>query len=155
MAHDKRHRTLEGETVNLGFQIAPMIDVVFVIMLFFMVMAGAVKVERELKTQLPGLGTPAVTNEEVPPDEIMVTVEESNVVTLNEEEFDSPTDKALPNFTGTLMRLKQEADHRGAKVMVTIQAEEQARYERVIDVLNSMAKAQISNVTFTIGGDDF
>ena len=39
---------------NLGFQIAPMIDVVFVIMLFFMVMAGAVKVERELNTKLPG-----------------------------------------------------------------------------------------------------
>ena len=39
---------------NLGFQIAPMIDVVFVIMLFFMVMAGAVKVENELNTQLPG-----------------------------------------------------------------------------------------------------
>ena len=37
-----------------GFQIAPMIDVVFVIMLFFMVMAGAVKVEHELKTTLPG-----------------------------------------------------------------------------------------------------
>ena len=37
---------------NLGFQIAPMIDVVFVIMLFFMVMAGAVKVENELNTQL-------------------------------------------------------------------------------------------------------
>ena len=36
---------------NLGFQIAPMIDVVFVIMLFFMVMAGAVKVENELNTQ--------------------------------------------------------------------------------------------------------
>lgn len=155
MANNKKHRSLEGETVNLGFQIAPMIDVVFVIMLFFMVMAGAVKVERELKTQLPGLGTPAVSNEEVPPDEIMVTVEESNVVTLNEEEFDTPTDKALPNFTGTLMRLKQEADHRNAKVMVTIQAEEQARYERVIDVLNAMAKAQISNVTFTVGGDDF
>ena len=35
---------------NFGFQIAPMIDVVFVIMLFFMVMAGAVKVENELNT---------------------------------------------------------------------------------------------------------
>ncbi len=155
MAHAKRHRTLEGEAVNLGFQIAPMIDVVFVIMLFFMVMAGAVKVERELKTQLPGLGTPALSDESTPPDEIMVTVEETGVVTLNEEEFDSPADKALPNFTGTLLRLKQEADHRNAKVMVTIQAEEQARYERVIDVLNAMAKAQISNVTFTVGGDDF
>jgi biopolymer transport protein ExbD len=155
MAHNKRHRTLEGEAVNLGFQIAPMIDVVFVIMLFFMVMAGAVKVERELKTQLPGLGTPALSDESTPPDEIMVTVEEDGVVTLNEEEFDSPADKALPNFTGTLLRLKQEADHRNAKVMVTIQAQEQARYERVIDVLNAMAKAQISNVTFTVGGDDF
>ena len=39
---------------TFGFQIAPMIDVVFVIMLFFMVMAGAVKVENELNTQLPG-----------------------------------------------------------------------------------------------------
>jgi len=39
--------------------------------------------------------------------------------------------------------------------MVTIQAEEQARYERVIDVLNSMAKAKISNVTFTVGGEEF
>ncbi len=155
MAHAKRHRSLDGEAVNLGFQIAPMIDVVFVIMLFFMVMAGAVKVERELKTQLPGMGTPALSDESTPPDEIMVTVEEDGIVTLNEEEFDAPADKALPNFTGTLMRLKQEADNRSAKVMVTIQAEEQARYERVIDVLNAMAKAQISNVTFTVGGEEF
>ncbi len=155
MAHGKKHRVIEAEQVNMGFQIAPMIDVVFVIMLFFMVMAGAVKVERELKTQLPGLGTPALNDESTPPDEILVTVEESGIVTLNEEEFDTPEDKALPNFTNTLFRLKQEADSRKAKVMVTIQAEEQARYERVIDVLNSMAKAQIANVTFTVGGDDF
>ena len=39
---------------DFGFQIAPMIDVVFVIMLFFMVMAGAIKVENHLVTNLPG-----------------------------------------------------------------------------------------------------
>jgi len=155
MAHGKQHRTLESDNATMGFQIAPMIDVVFVIMLFFMVMAGAVKVERELKTQLPGLGTPTLSDESTPPDEILVTVEETGIVTLNEEEFDGPSDKALPTFTNTLMRLKQEADSREAKVMVTIQAEEQARYERVIDVLNAMAKAKIGNVTFTVGGDDF
>jgi biopolymer transport protein ExbD len=156
MAHGHHNkRTVESDQVNMGFQIAPMIDVVFVIMLFFMVMAGAVKVERELKTQLPGIGTPALNNDDTPPDEIIVTVEESGVVTLNEEEFDSPENKTLPNFTGTLMKLKQEADSRNAKVMVTIQAEEQARYERVIDVLNAMAKARIGNVTFTVGGEEF
>ncbi|MCX6853545.1 MAG: biopolymer transporter ExbD [Verrucomicrobia bacterium] len=156
MSHGKKEpRSIKEETAVMGFQIAPMIDVVFVIMLFFMVMAGAVKVERELKTQLPGIGTPALSDEQTPPDEITITVEESGVVTLNEEEFDTPDNKSLPNFTATLMRLKQEADSRTAKVMVTIQAEEQARYERVIDVLNAMAKARLSNVTFTVGSEEF
>ena len=40
-----RQFTQDPNDGTLGFQIAPMIDVVFVIMLFFMVMAGAVKVE--------------------------------------------------------------------------------------------------------------
>ncbi len=150
-----KKRGIESETVNLGFQIAPMIDVVFVIMLFFMVMAGAVKVEQELKTTLPGLAPPALDTPREMPDEIVVTVEETGVITLNEEEFDTPESKDLPNFTSTLVLLKQEADNRGAKVLVTIEAEEQAKYERVIDVLNSMAKAKISNVTFTVGSDSF
>lgn len=137
----------------MGFQIAPMIDVVFVIMLFFMVMAGAVKVERELKTTLPGMAPANLDSPQEMPDEIVVTVEETGAVTLNEEEFDTPESKDLPNFTSTLVLLKQEADNRGAKVLVTIEAEEQAKYERVIDVLNSMAKAKISNVTFTVGSD--
>lgn len=154
MKPGKKRRVLNVDEVNVGFQIAPMIDVVFVIMLFFMVMAGAVKVERELKIQLPGLGTP-VTEENAPPDEIIVAVEETGIVCLNDEPFDTATDKALPNFTNTLRRLKQEADHRKAKVIVTIQAEEQARYERVIDVLNVLAKVQIANVTFTVGGEEF
>jgi len=149
----RKVRSIESEAVNMGFQIAPMIDVVFVIMLFFMVMAGAVKVERELKTTLPGMAPANLDKPQEMPDEIVVTVEETGAVTLNEEEFDNPESKDLPNFTSTLVLLKQEADNRGAKVLVTIEAEEQAKYERVIDVLNSMAKAKISNVTFTVGSD--
>jgi|UniRef100_UPI0037830997 biopolymer transport protein ExbD len=149
----KKHREVEQEQLAVGFQIAPMIDVVFVIMLFFMVMVGSVKVERELKSQLPGLAPPNAEAPKEMPDEIIVGVEETGSVTLNEEEFDGPTDKKLPNFTSTLMRLKQEADNRNAKVIVTIQAEEQATYERVIDVLNALAVAKVANVTFTVGGD--
>jgi biopolymer transport protein ExbD len=150
-----KRRGIETDSPNMGFQIAPMIDVVFVIMLFFMVMAGAVKVERELKTSLPGLAPANLDKPQEMPDEIVVAVEETGAVTLNEEEFDTPESKELPNFTSTLLLLKQEADNRGAKVIVTIEAEEQAKYDRVIDVLNSMAKAKISNVTFTVGSDVF
>lgn len=149
-----KHRTVEADNVNLGFQIAPMIDVVFVIMLFFMVMAGAVKKEMELKSQLPGIAPASPDAPQEMPDEITVGVEESGAVTLNEEELDQPGDKVMPNFINTLKRLKQEADNREAKVIVTIQAEEQAKYERVIDVLNALAVARIANVTFTVGGDE-
>jgi biopolymer transport protein ExbD len=149
----KKHREIESEQLAVGFQIAPMIDVVFVIMLFFMVMVGSVKVERELKSQLPGLAPPSDEAPKEMPDEIIVGVEESGSVTINEEEFDGPPDKKLPKFTATLARLKQEADNRNAKVIVTISAEEQATYERVVDVLNALAVAKVANVTFTVGGD--
>lgn len=156
MSGSGKNRQIEVEAVNLGFQIAPMIDVVFVIMLFFMVMAGAVKVERELKSTLPGLAPANPTEEQVMPDEIIVAVEESGSVLLNEEELDPPTSKPMPQFYSAVRRLKQEADNRGAKVLVTIEAEEQAKYERVVDVLNALAKAQVSNVTFTVGsGEEF
>jgi biopolymer transport protein ExbD len=146
--------TMEVEAVNLGFQIAPMIDVVFVIMLFFMVMAGAVKVEHELKQTLPGIASMDPQNAPEMPDEITVIIEETGSVLLNEEELDPPTDVAMPNFTASMRRLNLEAKNRGAKVLVTLQAEEQALYARVIDVLNAMAKAQVTNVTFTVGSEE-
>ena len=68
--------------------------------------------------------------------------------------MDSPTDKKLPTLTVTLANLKRDADSRGGKVLVTLQTEEQAKYERVIDVLNALAKARIENVTFTVGGEE-
>ncbi len=141
-------RLIHSDTTALGFQIAPMIDVVFVIMLFFMVMVGTVKVERELITKLPSPGDPMVR---FPVDEITIGILEDGTVTLNEESFDSPRDKSLPTLTQTLRRLATSSANQKQSVLVTIQAEEQASYERVIDVLNSLHRAQIQNVTFTVG----
>ncbi len=142
-----------SDEVNLGFQIAPMIDVVFVIMLYFMVMASSVKKEQELKTALPTVAQ-AQKSEEQPPDEITIIINEDGGVTMNEEDMDSPTDKKMPTLTQNLARLKIDADAGGRKVLVTVQTEEQAKYERVIDVLNSLTKARIENVTFTVGTAD-
>ncbi len=147
----KRHE--DTENINLGFQIAPMIDVVFVIMLFFMVMAGAVKVEHELKIALPGSTPPQATEVELP-DEITIAIAEDGSVTMNEEEFDTPADKRMPRLTNDLIKLKKDADARGSKVLITLQTEEQTKYERIIDVLNALARAQIANITFTVGSEE-
>src|ERR1700733_5924144 len=93
---------------NVGFQIAPMIDVVFVIMLFFMVMAGSVKVEKELNTKLPGVAiTQAPT---VFVDEQIIAIPQAGDITLNDEPVDSASSTELPQLKGTLMRLKQASD---------------------------------------------
>jgi biopolymer transport protein ExbD len=134
-----------------GFQIAPMIDVVFVIMLFFMVMAGAVKVENELNATLPGSTESSGATDFV--DEIIIGISEAGEVSLNEEPFDSPQSRELPRLRETLMRLKQNADNAKTPAVVTIVSEPNAKYSRTIDVLDALAVAKIESVTFSVSDE--
>jgi len=143
---------LNSNEGNVGFQIAPMIDVVFVIMLFFMVMAGAVKVEKEINSQLPGVSETSAPTDFV--DEQVITIAEDGSVSLNDEPMDTPTSKDLPTLKGTLMRLKQASDAAKAPTMVTIVSDEQAKYSRTMDVLDALAVAKIDNVSFTVNSDE-
>lgn len=137
---------------NVGFQIAPMIDVVFVIMLFFMVMAGAVKVEKELATNLPGTAETGGSTEFT--DEQIITISDAGEVSLNDEPFDSSQSHDLPQLRATLLRFKQACDASKSPAIVTIVSDEQAKYARTIDVLNALAVAKIDNVTFTVNEED-
>ncbi len=137
---------------GIGFQIAPMIDVVFVIMLFFMVMAGAVKRENELNTTLPGSAETSNSTEFV--DEQIIAVSDTGEVALNEDPVDSVQSKDLPQLTATLMRLKQSSDAAKTPLAITIACEPQAKYGRAIDVLNALAAAKIDNVTFTVNEEE-
>jgi len=137
---------------TLGFQIAPMIDVVFVIMLFFMVMAGEVKVERELNSQLPGTAETSGSQDFV--DEQIITISDAGEIALNDEPFDSAESHDLPQLKATLMRLKQNADAAHTPCVVTIISDQTAKYSRTIDVLDALAVAKIDSVTFTINDDE-
>jgi biopolymer transport protein ExbD len=127
-----------------------MIDVVFVIMLFFMVMAGAVKVEKELNSKLPG--TPDTNPNVDLPDEQIIAIAENGEITFNDDVMDSATDRNLPQLKGTLQRLKQNAGK--TALIVTIVSDEKAKYSRTIDVLDALAVAKIDNVTFTVTEGD-
>ena len=137
---------------NVGFQIAPMIDVVFVIMLFFMLMAGSVKVEKELNSRLPGVAITTAPTDFV--DEQIIAISAAGDITLNDQTFDSPASTDLPQLKGTLMRLKQASDAAKSPVLITIVSDPQARYSRTINVLDALSVAQISSVTFTVSDED-
>jgi len=144
--------TTDPNEGTMGFQIAPMIDVVFVIMLFFMVMAGAVRVENELNSQLPGTAETSTSTDFV--DEQIITISDTGEVSLNDEPFDSAQSKELPQLKATLMRLKQNSDAAKAPAVVTIISDEQAKYSRTVDVLDALAVAKIDNVTFTVSEEE-
>lgn len=148
----RRHKKPSAE-VNLGFQIAPMIDVVFVIMLYFMVMAGAVQVENAHNTKLPG--TVQVENSDTPmPDEIAIRIEDDGQVYLNDDPLDGADVKLLPELATNLNQLRESSEASRSEVLVTIYANEQAKYERVVDVLDALSRARISNVTFQAGAPE-
>ena len=141
-----------AESVHLGFQIAPMIDVVFVIMLFFMVMAGSVRVEKELNSQLPGNAETSGATDFV--DEQIINITETGEVQLNEEPMDTPTSRDLTQLKATLTRLKKAGDEAKTPTLITVVSEPNAKYSRTVDVLDALAVAGVTNVTFTVSDEE-
>ena len=142
-------KSLKRESpADAGFQIAPMIDVVFVIMLFFMVMAGAVKVEYELKTSLPGRAETAQSVEM--PDEVMLGVTENGTITLNEDPIAQPNDETLEELYRQMAQMEKASQQAKTKLLVTVQAAETALYNRVVNVLDTLARAEVTHITFTV-----
>ena len=157
MSRNRRHRRKANAEVNLGFQIAPMIDVVFVILLFFIVQASDIQVENAHVTKLPGTVEPK--DGVVTPDEIAVRIEDDGQVYLNDDPLDTtdsitPQGKLLPELASNLNQLRESSDASKSEVLVTIYANELAQYARVVDVLDALSRAKISNVSFQAGSTD-
>jgi biopolymer transport protein ExbD len=131
------HSEPEG---NLDFQIAPMVDVIFILILFFMCSAGATKVENELSLKLPGR-----LSQDQPLrmlDEQIIEIEESGQIVLNDLRMEASALRA------TLQRYKAMSDDTKSATVITILTAKNTKYQRIIDVLNECAAAKIESVTF-------
>ena len=131
-----------SEDGEIGFQIAPMVDVVFVLMLFFMASAGSQVVEKELNINLPagkGAGGSTVTP-------IVIDVGSDGVVSMNNQPYGQPNDRTL-----TALRdwLKNAIETLGDKDPVIIRPSPDAKHERIIDVLNAAGASNVKNLTFS------
>ncbi|MEP7220601.1 MAG: biopolymer transporter ExbD [Bacteroidota bacterium] len=133
-----------SEDGDIGFQIAPMVDVVFVLLLFFMASAGSQVIEHELNISLPS-GKGAANPGAPPTTPMMITITGEGAVQGNGQIFDPPNSKELP-----LLRkwMKEDVDKFGGKDPVIISPSPDARQERIIDVLNAAAAAGVTKLTF-------
>ncbi len=157
MSRRKRGHFRRSSAVgNLGFQIAPMIDVVFVILLFFIVQASDMPVENYHLNKLPSAIQAGPVTGFL--DEVAVRVADDGQVYLNEDPVDGTSDgtsyRGLPELAGNLGQIKQSSDASGSPVLITIYANELAKYQRVVDILDVLAQVGISTVTFDAGTYD-
>lgn len=137
---------------DLGFQIAPMLDVIFVIMLFFMTLAGAKKVETQLKMTLPSSETSVDSTQDTPMEE-SIAIDDAGNITHNDEPVSGE------DLKKTFRSLRDQSVSEGGvqtptPIIVTISAAPDTKWETIATVMNAMQAAKISNVSFTVA-DEF
>lgn len=130
----------EGE---FGLQIAPMLDVLFVLLLFFMVSAGAQKHEGELGIKLPSRGSMGGTVE----TPINIDINSEGQAFFNHTPIDTPKSK---DMTALKAKLQDIIAKFGDKQSVIVTPERKTRHERVIDVLNACNYARVKNLSFGV-----
>lgn len=127
-------------------QIAPLIDVVFLLLIYFMVTSSLKRSEADLSMTLPSEEGQATKLKM--PDEQIIEILANGLTVLNDREYKNSSEKDMSLLEGTLARYKEASALMGAPAMITIAPDDNSRHEWVINALNACAGAGITNVTF-------
>lgn len=123
----------------VGFQMAPMLDVVFQLLAFFLLTSVYSAWENEINIALPTAQT-ATTPQRLP-GEIIINIVNNGTVVVNGRTLD---DSAIASLLKRLASLFPGQP-------VIIRADKATAYEHVIHVLDLCRKADIWNISFATG----
>jgi biopolymer transport protein ExbD len=131
---------------DVEMSMSPMIDMVFLLLIFFLVSSKPLKPEADLGMKLPG----TVAQEEAIdiPDEQRIKILANGQILLNDMPIDTPQSKDLPQLLSTLTRFKQACKANKSEALVTLDPEDDVVHQRIADVMNICAKADLDGVTF-------
>jgi biopolymer transport protein ExbD len=114
-------------------QIAPLIDVCFLLLFFYLLTAAESTRESVVATPLPGSVEQSERLDFGDVQQLLITA--SGDVFLNGAALDSAESRTLPKLRGVLSRFQQTASDNKSEARVTIQPENTVPYQRLIDVL--------------------
>jgi biopolymer transport protein ExbD len=135
-----------------ALQIAPMIDCVFLMLIYFMVTSTLEKQEADLSFQLPG-----VVEQSEPldtPDEQIIEIRADGQVVVNDFPYDRPEARRLDQLTAMLRRYQQASAANRVEATVTVAPDPAVPHQVVVRVMDAIAAAGITAVNFALGEDD-
>lgn len=142
-----KHINHRATNEDIGFQIAPMIDIVFVVLLFFMVKIGTRQIESQIPVQLPVAETP----ESIPGMsslEETVEIDENGALSHNQEILDPSRD--LTQLKDRMHRLALQSRADKTPVLVTICPQSDTSYSRIVNVLEAVQSSGITHLTLSV-----
>ena len=129
-----------------------MIDMVFLLLVFFMVTAKPIKQESDISLGLPG--TVAAEEAVDLPDEQRIRIEDDGSIVLNDSVLAPAADTDLKELVAILQRFKESSEANQSEALVTLDAADDTNHQRIVDVLNACARADITGVTFSDSADE-
>ena len=130
----------------------PMIDMVFLLLVFFMVTAKPIEQESDISLGLPG--TVAAEEALDLPDEQRIRIEDDGSIVLNDSVLAPAADADLKELVAILQRFKESSEANQSEALVTLDAADGTNHQRIVDVLNACARADITGVTFSDSADE-
>jgi len=139
----KKRRQPEPEA-DPEFQIAPMIDILLVLLVFFMSISSTEVLQANKDIRLPVAKEAKDAKEN--PGQVIVNLAFNQInnavaISVNEQEYTSP---------GDLIPVLQNHIQKNPMVRVLIRADKDVRYAAMKSLLEAVGKAGIANVTFSV-----
>jgi len=138
-------KNMSGEQ-KVELQIAPLIDVVFLLLIYFMVTAALIKKEGDISFVLPANIQAEQMNEM--PVEILIEIMADGTVQAEGIRFGAE-DRLLDDLVTQLAGLKQIAQSQKSPFSVNLLPNGETIHDRVIDVMDACAAAGVKNLSFS------
>ncbi|MDA7921539.1 biopolymer transporter ExbD [Verrucomicrobiales bacterium] len=138
------------EETDPELDMSSLIDVSFLLLIYFLVTSTLDPKEADLGMTMPTNNSSGSSEVEI--DQMTVEVNSSGHIVLNDEVLDTdPATREVPMLLDRLKTYAESAALTDSKPMVIIAADDAAKGQRFIDVLNALADEAvgISNVTIT------
>jgi biopolymer transport protein ExbD len=125
-----------------------MIDVVFLLLIYFMVSASLQRQEADISFGLPG--TVEQSDPLDLPDEQIIEIRADGQIVVNEFGYGRATAVRLTDLAAMLSRFRQSAEANRVDASVTIAPEETVPHQWVIRVMDACASAGIDAIAFAV-----